>query len=330
VADQRAERDRGSSGASVSSRAGPTLEFAFGAAFTSIRTIPLRAGRGESLTVSDLLASASGRLWIADARAARIKVYSQQGWRLRTLGRDASGLRCPVSLALLYGRWVAALDGHTPAVSILDETGRRVRRFSLPELDRPVQLCSLSNRRLAVIGSGWGPGAGQLVHLYTIGGEYIESLFGEPRGAGASWRAFAAAAGPTLLLAHSATDSFAIYDVDARAVTSFPNLGADLNGSGEREAAGTLRGLFSTVCGQHLAMYARASGAGDYAYDLYGPEGTPIALGLNAAERVVGVEGPFFYSVHSAPDGRTTLRVWKLSLGRDGQAGPRAPSLVSR
>jgi hypothetical protein len=27
---------------------------------------------------------------------------------------------------------------------------------------------------------------------------------------------------------------------------------------------------------------------------------------------VVGVEGPFFYSVHSASGGDPTLRVWKL------------------
>jgi hypothetical protein len=295
-------------------RAGPRVEFEFGAVFTSVRAIPLRTGRGDRLCVTDLLAAASGRLWIADAPAKALKIYSPQGWRLQALDREATGLRRPVSLTSLYGRWIAALDGLLPAVAILDESGRSVRRFRLHEVDRPVQVCSLSDRRLAVLGAGWGRGSGKLVHLYTTGGEYIESFFSEPRGGRSQGRAYAATLGELLYLAHTGTDSFAVYDLAADAVLSFPSVAS--------RDAGTLRGLFATRCGPLLALYAR--GAGDYWYDIYGLDGAPIALGVPSGERVVGVEGPFFYSVHSAPGGDPTLRVWKLRFDvTDGDGGNR-------
>ncbi len=302
VTDQRVGR------AGWAARAGPRVEFGFGAVFTSVRAIPLRTGRDDRLCVSDLLAAASGRLWIADALAKALKIYSPQGWCLQALDREATGLRRPVSLASLHGRWIAALDGLLPAVAILDESARTVRRFRVHEVDRPVQVCSLSDRRLAVLGSGWGRGAGKLVHLYTAGGEYIESFFGEPREGRSAGRVYAATMGETLYLAHTSTESFAVYDLQADAVLSFP--------SAAGQAAGTLRGLFATRCGPLLALYAPADG--EYLYDIYELDGTPIALAVPSNERVVGVEGPFFYSVHSAPGGDPTLRVWKLRFeGKD-------------
>jgi hypothetical protein len=301
VTGQPVGRD-GAGRAAWAARAGPRVEFEFGAVFTSVRAIPLRAGRGDRLCVSDLLVAASGRLWIADAPAKALKVYSPQGWRLEALERETTGLRRPVSLASLHGRWVAALDGLLPAIAILDESGRTVRRFRIHEVDRPVQVCSLSDRRLAVLGSGWGRGAGKLVHLYTAGGEYIESFFGEPRDGRSGGRAYAATMGETLYVANTSTDSFAVYDLEADAVLSFPSAAAG--------TAGALRGLFATPCGPLLALYAW--GDGDYLYDIYELDGRPIALGVPSSERVVGVEGPFFYSVHSASGGDPTLRVWKL------------------
>jgi hypothetical protein len=272
------------------------------------------------LTVTDLLPAASGHLWIADARARALKVYSQQGWRLQVLGHDATGLRCPVSLASLHGRWIAALDGHLPAVVVLDDAGRPVRRFRLPELDRPVQICALGERRLAVVGSGWGAGAGKLVHLYTPAGEYIESLFGEPRNVRASERAYLAAVGDALYLGHTSTDSFAIYDIEASAVFSFPSVTARIARRVGRIVGfpGHLRGLFATSCGPLLALFACGTTARDYQYDLYSLDGEPMALGIPSSERVIGVEGPLFYSVCSLPGGDQTLRVWKLSFNGNG------------
>ncbi|UCC84358.1 MAG: hypothetical protein JSW46_05350 [Gemmatimonadota bacterium] len=301
VTDQQVGR------AGWAARAGPRVEFEFGAVFTSVRAVPLRTGRGDRLCVSDLLAAASGRLWIADAPAKALKVYSPQGWIVQALDREATGLRRPVSLTSLHGRWIAALDGLLPAVAILDESGRTVRRFRTHEVDRPVQVCCLSDRRLAVLGSGWGRGAGKLVHLYSTGGEYIESFFGEPRDGRSAGRAYAATMGETLYLAHTSTDSFAVYDLEADAVLSFPCVAA--------RGVGTLRGLFATRCGPLLALYARDDG--DYLYDIYGLDGTPIALGVPSDERVVGVEGPFFYSVHNPPGGDPTLRVWKLRFEKN-------------
>ncbi|UCC73869.1 MAG: hypothetical protein JSV86_04720 [Gemmatimonadota bacterium] len=320
MADRANERGSGARRTRWAARVGPTVKFAFGAGFTSVRTIPLRAGRSERLTVTDVLAAASGRLWIADAVAKALKIYSPQGWCLGTLDREATGLRRPVSLAPLHGRWIAALDGLLPAVAVLDEAGRPLRRFRLHEVDRPVQVCSLNDRKLAVLGSGWGRGSGKLVHLYTTGGEYIESFFGEPREPQCDGRAYAATMGEMLYLAHSRTDSFAVYDLDAGAVLSFPSVTARIAARAGRDAgfAGDLRGLFAMRCGPLLAAYTRD--AGDYLYDLYAADGTPIALGLPSGERVVGVEGPFFYSVHGAPGGDTTLRVWKLGLEGDGGA----------
>jgi len=312
VTDRRV--GRGAGRAAWAARAGPRVEFEFGAAFTSVRAIPLRTGRGDRLCVTDLLAAESGRLWIADAAARALKIYSPQGWRLQALDREATGLRRPVSLTSLYGRWVVALDGLLPAIAILDESGRSVRRFRLHEVDRPVQVCSLSDRRLAVLGSGWGRGAGKLVHLYSTGGEYIESFFSEPRGSRPQGRAFAATLGEMLYLAHTGTDSFVVYDLEADAVLSFASVAG--------RAVGTLRGLFATRCGPLLALYA--GGDGGYLYDIYGLDGAPIALGVLSGERVVGVEGPFFYSVHGSPGGDPTLRVWKLKFDvPDGDGGNR-------
>ena len=314
MAGERAGRNRGSGRRADSAQARPTVEFAFGAVFTSIRTIPLRAGRGEALDVSGLLHAASGHFWVVDARAAALNIYSEQGWRLRTLGREATGLRRPVSLTPLHDRWVAALDGSLPGVVVLDQSGRALSRFPLPELESPVQICNLGDRRLAVVGSGFGPGAGKLVHIYTAGGEHIESLFGEPRDWRGAGRAFVAAAGDTLYLGHSQRDSFWIYDVEAHSVVSFPSLTARLVRRLDSQAGfvWTLCGLFATACGPLLAAYSRGSTAREYLYDLYALDGTPVALGLRAAQRVVGLEGPFFYSVSREPDAGTTLGVWRL------------------
>lgn len=316
---ESAGRDSGSEQPARFAGTEPTLEFSFGAIFTSVRTIPLQAPPGARLRITDLLATASGPLWIADAHAFVIQIYSQEGRRLGSLGRDVTGLRRPVSLAALHARWVAALDGYTPRVAVLNEVGRVVRRFPLPEVDRPAQICNLGDRLLAVVGSGWGPGSGKLVHLYNLSGDHLESLFGEPRGGLGAGRPFAAAAGHAVYLSHSRTDSFAIYDVKDRDVLSFPCLTTRDGGRVEREAGfpGALGGLFATACGPLLALYAVGSGGTDYLYDVYALSGAPIALGLHARERVVGVEGPFFYSVSELSDGGARLRVWKLRLRGD-------------
>ena len=300
-----------------------TLEFSFGAVFSSIRTIPLRAPPGSMLEIADLLPTSSGRLWVADVSGSAIQVYSQEGRRLGTLDRELTGLRKPVSLAALHGRWVAALDGYTPRVAILDDLGGVVRRFPLPEVDRPAQICVLDDRLLAVVGSGWGPGSGKLVHIYNLWGDYLESLLGEPRGGLGRGRPFAAAAGHAVYLSHNRSDSFAIYDVKARDVLAFPIQGTVGRGRQVRESryGGELGGLFATSCGPLLAVYAFGSRGENFLYDAYALSGTPIALGLRARERVVGVEGPFFYSVASLSKGEVGLRVWKLkitaeSLGR--------------
>ncbi|MEE9133819.1 MAG: hypothetical protein V3U13_09670 [Gemmatimonadota bacterium] len=305
---------RGSSPAAGSASAEPTVEFAFGAVFTSLLRIPLRAAREDSLIVSDLLPTASGRFWLVDANAAALKIFSPEGHQLGSLQQRATGLRRPVSLASLHGRWIAALDGHLPAVVILDEAGRVLRRFPLPELDRPVQICNLDDRRLAVVGSGWGAGAGRQVHLYTTNGEYIESLFGESRRARKRDRAYVAAAGSAMYLGHSHTDSFAIYDVDAHGVVAFSNLNASVAESRGRysRSGARLCGLFAASCGPLIAQYAPEAGARDYSYDLYSLDGTPIALGLRSPERVVSLEGPLFYSVRTTERGDNELRVWKL------------------
>jgi len=295
-----------------SGSSGGRVEFAFGAVFTAIRTVGLGAGRGGPLTVSDVLPSSTGHIWVADARAGALKIYSQSGQLLKTIGRGATGLRRPVSLAAFHGRWIAVLDGGLPAIVILDERCRAVRRFPLPEVDRPLQICSVADRSLAVVGKGWGRSSGRLIHLYTPAGDHLESLFGEPRsGAG---RAFAAVTGRTVYLGHTVTDSFASYDVEARAFLSFPNLAARVAShvGGAAGFAASLRGLFATRSGSLIAVYTNGgAAAGEYLYDLYSPNGAPLALGHSSPERVVGVEGPLFYTTRSAAAG-VTLRVWKL------------------
>jgi len=306
--------DRGSSHGAGSARTGPTVEFAFGAVFTSLLTIPLQAPKDEILTVSDLLPTSSGRFWVVDAKVAALKIYSQEGRQLRSLAQRATGLRRPVGLASLHGRWIAALDGHLPAVVIMDEAGRVVRRFPLPELDRPVQVCNLGDRILAVVGAGWGPGQGRLVHLYTKSGEYIESLFGEPRRKPASGRAYMAAAGSAMYMGHDRTDSFAIYDVEARGVVAFSNLNPAISdGRGRYGGDAVLSGLFAASCGPLIAQFAPGSGR-DYRYDLYSLDGKPMALALHSPERVVSVEGSLFYSVRTDGDGNNELRVWRMSF----------------
>ena len=317
-----AGRGRGSEPPARSGGTEPMLEFSFGAAFTSIRTIPLQVPNGERLKIADLLPTASGRMWIVDAETRALQIYSQDGQRLGTLNRDTTGLRRPVSLSAVHVRWVAVLDGYTPRVAILTDAGRVVQRFPLPEVDRPVQICNLGDRMLAVVGSGWGPGSGKLVHLYNLAGEHLESFFGEPRGGTSPGRPFAASAGTSVYLFHSRSHSFSIYDVKARDILAFPclagretgRLGRAVGGEGAGAGGGALVGLFATACGPLLAAYELRSPEIEYAYDLYALSGTTIAAGLHARDRVVGVEGPFFYAVRSAADGGAELRVWKMKF----------------
>lgn len=304
-------------------RVEPTVKFPFGVVFTSLLTIPLQVESDESLTVSDFLATTSGRLWVTDETACVLKIYSHDGRRIGTLARYDTGLRRPVSLTSLHERWVAVLDGYLPAVAILDESGRLTRRFPLPELDRPVQVLNLANRRLAVVGSGWGAGAGHLVHLYTPSGEYVESFFGEPRVDRSPGRAYVAGAGSSVYIGHSQTDSFAVYDVEARAVVSFSNLSvpACLEETTGRCSSLGLTGLFATPCGPLIAQYANADDVGEYSYDLYGLDGSPVALGLRSRERVVGVEGSLYYSLRANGANAALIRVWKLRLADGGLSG---------
>lgn len=320
---RRSDCDESAGKARGSRKAESTVEFAFGAVFTPLLSIPLHAEPGERLTVTDLLPSVSGRFWVADARAGLLRVYSPEGRQLATLGRGKTGLRRPVSLASLEGRWVAVLDGLLPAIVILDEAGRVVRRFTLPELDHPVQVCNLGERRLAVVGAGWRKTNGRLVHLYSADGEYIESLFGQPRHDELVGRAFVAAAGSAMYLGHNRTDSFSIYDIDASAVVAFSNQNSLVQEArgGYGGADARLCGLFAASCGPLIAQYASASDGEDYHYDLYALDGTPMALGLRSPERVVGVEGPLFFSVRAVDSGGIRLRVWKLSVTGDGRLG---------
>ncbi|NIR43836.1 MAG: hypothetical protein GWN99_07750 [Gemmatimonadetes bacterium] len=302
----------------------PAKEAAEVPAFTAIRSIGLRAEAGGRLTVTDLLPVASGRIWVADARAGVLEVYSQAGRRLTVLGRAATGLRRPVSLTGFHGRWIVALDGGRAALSILDERGRTLRRFLLPEVDRPRQVCNVDDRLLAVVGTGWGRGAGRLLHLYTPSGEHLESLHGEPSwGRARVWgrgRAYATVLDGRVCVGDTRTDSFAIYDLDNRGVLSFTSVAARLAARLGRDSDFTadLRGLFATTRGPLIALYLRSRHASPFLYDAYAPDGRPLALGWESRERIVGIEGPLFYSVRRTSRSCARLRVWKLRYGGPG------------
>ncbi len=309
---------------SLRPRTPSSVEFAFGAAFQSLLSISLRSHRDRPVSVSDLLPTPSGRFWIADARASALRIYSSDGEPLRSLDRKHTGLRRPVSLTPLYGHWIAALDGYVPTVAILDERGDVLRRFAVQELDRPVQICNVCDRWLAVVGSGWERGAGRLVHLYTPSGEYIESLFGEPLEAEAAGRAYLAAGGSAVYLGHSETDSFAIYDVEARAVLAFPRLSGCPLRTVAREVGDSLRlsGLFAAACGPLIAVYTSRSRDAGFRYDLYGLDGAPVVLRVSSPERIVAVEGPLFYSVREEEAHGLTLSVWKVRFRPGGSRVP--------
>lgn len=303
-----------------------TVEFPFGAVFTSIRTIPLPAEPDPGLVVADLLPTTTGHLWVADAAASLLRIYSQEGQQLRVLNAEATGLRRPVSLTAVHGRWVAALDAGLPAVSILDELGRRLRRFPLPELDRPLQVCNLGDRRLAVIGTGWGRASEYLVHLYSLTGEYIESLFGAPQVDGAAGRAYGAGSGDALFVAHSLTDSVAVYDLgEGRGVVSFDRMRVEDRDRAFPAPKGSdlLGGLYVTACGPLLALYTPGRDRREYRYDLHSLDGRVMAVGVRSTERVVGVEGSLFYSLNAEAGQAARLRVWKFSgsLGERGSDG---------
>lgn len=301
----------------------PTVAFPFGAVFTSLLTIPLQVESDVPLVVSDFLATTNGRLWVADGTACLLKIFAHDGRRAGTLTRYDTGLRRPVSLTALHERWVAVLDGYLPSVAILDESGRLTRRFPLPELDRPVQVLNLGDRRLAVVGSGWGPGAGHLVHLYTPSGDYVESFFGEPRGGQRFGRVYVAGTGSSLYIGHSRTDSFAVYDVEARAVISFSSVNrlASQSESPDPCPSSGLKGLFAAACGPLIAQYVGDGEEREYSYDLYGLDGSPIALDVRSGERVVGVEGSLYYSLSENGGGAALIRVWKLKVAENGLSG---------
>ena len=301
-----------------------TVEFDFGVAFTSIRSVRMREPQGERLDIGALLPDSAGRFWVAGPVSKTLGIYSQQGRRVRALDSRTTSVRAPVSLTGLHQRWVAVLDGKLPAVVIMDERGRPLRRFALPELDQPMRLCNLGDRYMAVMGTGWGRGRGRILHLYTLDGEYQESLFDEPHGGRG---ACVAAAGCSLYVSHGGGESFSIYDVEARSILSFPG-----HAAARERADGSGRGcqlldLFATQCGALLAVH-RDAREGSFVYDLYGLDGVTIAARLHSPERVVGVEGPLFYSVRRRETG-LTLRVWKLKSSRGAQAD-RARNETSR
>ncbi len=127
-----------------------------------------------------------------------------------------------------------------------------------------------------------------------------------------------AAAGNRLYVGHG--DSFSVYDVEARSVLSFPGWVDRVTEEGDAPsppASGALAGLYATRCGALLALYA-GGGSGSFSYDLYALNGTPLAARLRMPERVVGVEGPLFYSVRRGEAG-PTLRVWKLRSWSEGE-----------
>lgn len=304
-------------GASIHDGADGIVEFDFGVAFTPIRSVRIKEPQGERLDIGALLPDSAGRFWVVGRGSKALGIYSQQGHRLRALDSTTTRVRTPVSMTGLHERWVAVLDGQLPAVVIMDERGHPLRRFALPELDQPVQLCNLGDRYMAVMGTGWGRGRGRIVHLYTLDGEYQESLFDEPYG---NRSACVASAGSALYVSHGGGESFSIYDVEVRSVLSFPGhaLTAEL---GERSPDGpgcALLDLFATRCGALLAVH-RDEGERCYVYDLYGLDGSAIAARLHSPERVVGVEGPLFYSVRRGQAG-LMLRVWKLKSSRESTA----------
>lgn len=316
--------DNPSGGGRVSPATGAgneTVEFAFGAAFASIRAVRIRDRDGDApIRVHELLPDDSGRFWIVNDERSSIRIFSQQGRCLRVLEAVGTRVRTPTSLAHVHERWIAVLDGKLPAVAVLDERGETVRRFALPELDNPLQLRNLGDRLLAITGSGWGRGHGYLVHLYTLAGEYQESLFAEPHDAR---RVYVATAGSRLYFGQRGGDSFSIYDVEARSILSFPSHASDAHDQ-RPEVDGPLNGdrltgLFATRCGILLAVY-REERSSAFVYDVYGLDGSTLATRLRMPERVVGVEGPLFYSVRRDDEG-LILHVWKLKAWKDWQRG---------
>lgn len=291
-------------GEAGSAETSDAIDFEFGAGFRRVRAVELRPppDRSHSLFRAaagiSVLPTVTGTFWIADAAAGELHIHAPDGRWLAALDRRTTGLHAPVGVTPLYGRWVAALDGQKPQIALLDETGRSQRRFPLPEVDRGYRICNVADRWLAVAGPGWRVGYGRTVHLYTTEGEYVESLFSVPS-TGGPRAPFLGTFGPALYLSYPGSDSFAIYELSSRNIVSFPaRAAAERNAHAGRHATSP-DGFFVTQCGELLAVYPDARGG--WIYDLYAVSGALVAGGIRHPERIVALEGPFFYSLWPVP-----------------------------
>lgn len=309
-----------------------TLQFGFAAAFVHVRTVTLERRAGAPiLDVGEVASADHGDVWVVDRAARDVKIFAPDG-RLRHVLRGRSRLAdlcSPVSLAPFHGSWMAILDAGVGRVHFYDVRARRQGGFDLPQVEQPVQLRSLADGRLAVVGRG-GDGNGRWVHLYRPDGRHAESVFrvpaqrvrervrapgapGTPATDGAAAPAtdavpHSAVAGRSLWLAYGPAASVVLYDFATRLVHSFP-----LEAGVRPANAASVCGVFAAHGGRVIVMYQTADAEARYAYDLYTAAGEPVLANVRSPQRLVGVEGKLFYSMDAADgDDAWRLRVCRL------------------
>jgi hypothetical protein len=311
---------------------GPIVEYGFAAAFAPVRRVRLESRPGGRIPAAgEIAGTASGHFWWVDPAGCDVKIYGPDG-RLGHVLRGGGGLAdlcAPASVTAFHGSWVAVLDAGLGRVQLYDARARRQGGFDLPHLDEPRQIRNLGDRHLAIIGPGSGRAADRWVHLYRPDGRHIESVFafsrrqrsvlapaappapappGAPVGPEAAPNGDAlqsAAAGASLWLAYGPHGAVVLYDFSSRLVHSFAL---------EPEARGEPPcGVFATSAERAVVMY-REPETGRYAYDLYAPTGERILGPVRSAQRLVGVEGPLFYSIDSGKERESdaTLRICRL------------------
>ncbi|MBI4513794.1 MAG: hypothetical protein HY702_06750 [Gemmatimonadetes bacterium] len=290
------------------------------AAFVHVRSVHLEQRAGARLLdPTEVVGTSSGHFWLVDRGARDVKIYAPTGRIAHVLrgGSRLADLCAPVSIAPVHGSWIAVLDAGAGRVALYDERARRHGGFDLPQVEDPLQIRSLGDRHLAVVGRGGAREADRLVHLYRLDGRHTESVFtishravretpggppasrshaGQRHVAAARPAPQSAAAGHSILVAYAPARSVVVYDFGTRMVRSIPLEPEPGHGR-------VLSGLFPVPEGSVVVMYDTQDSSARYAYDVYDRDGELVAGHVRSPQRLVGVEGRLFYSIAPAEAG---------------------------
>ena len=134
-------------------------------------------------SIHDFKVDGKKNFWIADSKEKNIKIFSENGGLIKSIGKGGAGpgeYNAPFCLAFNSSQQIFVGDPSNGRISLLNQKGDFLRSFAIVDVR---EIMSLDDAQVLIVASEFASGKGECLHIYTNQGTKVKSFFDIPQNA---------------------------------------------------------------------------------------------------------------------------------------------------